>query len=166
MWYALCALVHDLSNIGKLDTNGHSALWRQIGPTSLQTSIVQTTMADPTYHRSLSSSEKRFCSNTLNALMKHERSLAFLQPVDPVLLNIPDYFDIIKRPMDLSTIQRKLQNGEYHTVDDFCADVRLMFDNCHLYNNPGDPVTLDAKELERTFNQCLAKRKAAVRPRI
>ena len=49
---------------------------------------------------------------TLEKLYRQDpESLPFRQPVDPTLLQIPDYFDIIKRPMDLSTIKKKLDTG-------------------------------------------------------
>ena len=49
---------------------------------------------------------------TLEKLYRQDpESLPFRQPVDPALLQIPDYFDIIKRPMDLSTIKKKLDTG-------------------------------------------------------
>ncbi|OAD78554.1 hypothetical protein PHYBLDRAFT_104245, partial [Phycomyces blakesleeanus NRRL 1555(-)] len=72
----------------------------------------------------------------------------FLAPVDIVALHIPDYPTIVKHPMDLSTIERKLNQGEYDTPDDFEADVRLMFKNCYLYNPPAIPVHKMGKELE------------------
>jgi E1A/CREB-binding protein len=47
--------------------------------------------------------EKLYCQDP--------ESLPFRQPVDPTLLQIPDYFDVIERPIDLSTIKEKLKNG-------------------------------------------------------
>lgn len=44
----------------------------------------------------------------IKLLMKHSLSVSFIVPVDPVLLNIPDYFEIIKQPMDFTTINLKL----------------------------------------------------------
>lgn len=83
--------------------------------------------------------------------MKHKRAIAFLDPVDPIQFNIPDYFDIVKSPMDLGTVERKLAADEYPTVEAFKADVQLVFNNCYLYNNAGDPVTQDAKKLEEHY---------------
>ena len=49
---------------------------------------------------------------TLEKLYKQvPESMPFRQPVDPDALQIPDYFNIIKHPMDLSTIKRNLDTG-------------------------------------------------------
>ncbi|KAK0417727.1 hypothetical protein QR680_013172 [Steinernema hermaphroditum] len=64
----------------------------------------------------------------------------FAAPVDPVLLAIPDYFDIVKRPMDMSTIFKKLDNGDYKNPWEFCDDMYLMFDNAWLFNRKNSKV--------------------------
>lgn len=46
----------------------------------------------------------------------------------------PDYFEVIKHPMDLSTITRKLDSNMYTSLLDFVADGKLMLDNCRTYN--------------------------------
>lgn len=51
-----------------------------------------------------SAEDNAYCKKTLRNLMKHEYGWSFDLPVDPVALEIPDYFDVIKRPMDFSTI--------------------------------------------------------------
>lgn len=58
----------------------------------------------------------------------------FLYPVDPVALNIPTYFQIIKHPMDFTTIKIKLSYNAYDSEADFCADMNLVFDNCTNFN--------------------------------
>lgn len=72
---------------------------------------------------------------TLEKLYRQDpESLPFRQPVDPHTLGIPDYFDIVKRPMDLSTIKKKLDIGQYTDPWEYVDDVWLMFDNAWLYN--------------------------------
>ena len=46
-------------------------------------------------------------------LIKMDEAVWFREPVDPEKENIPDYFDVIKTPMDLGTIRKKLQSGSY-----------------------------------------------------
>ena len=72
---------------------------------------------------------------TLEKLYKQDpESLPFRQPVDPTALQIPDYFEIIKKPMDLSSIKKKLDTGQYIDPWQYVDDVWLMFDNAWLYN--------------------------------
>ncbi len=49
----------------------------------------------------------------MNSLWKHHQSWIFHEPVDPKKLNIPDYNDIIKQPMDLGTVKTKLNSNQY-----------------------------------------------------
>ncbi|KAI8366349.1 Bromodomain-containing protein [Choanephora cucurbitarum] len=102
------------------------------------------------------SAEMKFCLQTLRELKKAKyRSISypFLQPVDYVALNIPDYPTIVKQPMDLSTIERKLMNHEYANADMFESDITLMFNNCYLYNPPTLPIYKMAKDYEKVFQQ-------------
>lgn len=82
----------------------------------------------------------------------------FLRPVDVVALNIPDYVDIVKHPMDLSTIEKKLNDKDYAEPEEFEQDIRLMFNNCYLYNPPTLPVHKIAKQLEKVFDDKWAQR--------
>ncbi|KAL6659517.1 hypothetical protein ACP70R_003557 [Stipagrostis hirtigluma subsp. patula] len=91
------------------------------------------------------------CANLLKFLMTHNWSGPFLAPVDVVKLNLPDYFDIVKEPMDLGTIQKKLNAGMYSTPRDFAADVRLTFSNAMAYNPVNNDVHVMAKTLNKTF---------------
>lgn len=47
---------------------------------------------------------------------------------------LQDYFDIVKKPMDMSTIKRKLDTGQYKDPWEYVDDVWLMFENAWLYN--------------------------------
>lgn len=39
----------------------------------------------------------------------------------------PDYYEIIKRPMDLKTIRSKIRDGSISSIDEFERDLLLMF---------------------------------------
>jgi Bromodomain len=66
----------------------------------------------------------------MNSLWKHNQAWIFYEPVDPKKLNIPDYFDIIKQPMDLGTVKSKLNSNQYLKFQDFLYDANLVFENC------------------------------------
>ncbi|XP_072415805.1 CREB-binding protein-like isoform X1 [Chiloscyllium punctatum] len=89
---------------------------------------------------------------TLEALYRQDpESLPFRQPVDPSLLGIPDYFDIVKNPMDLSTIKRKLDTGQYQEPWQYVEDVWLMFNNAWLYNRKTSRVYKYCTKLAEVF---------------
>ncbi|CAB9517362.1 Probable histone acetyltransferase HAC-like 1 [Seminavis robusta] len=94
---------------------------------------------------------KAKCLEVLKGLQTHQHGWVFNVPVDPVELGLPDYFDIIKKPMDLGTIHKKLDAGNYHDIDNFQADTNLTFDNAMTYNEEGSVVYDMAKELKAQF---------------
>ncbi|KAG5832615.1 hypothetical protein ANANG_G00292980 [Anguilla anguilla] len=91
---------------------------------------------------------------TLEALYRQDpESLPFRQPVDPMLLGIPDYFDIVRNPMDLSTIKRKLDTGQYQEPWQYVDDIWLMFNNAWLYNRKTSRVYKYCSKLAEVFEQ-------------
>ncbi|GBN45234.1 Homeotic protein female sterile [Araneus ventricosus] len=68
-----------------------------------------------------------------------------------MLLHLPDYSQVIKHPMDLQTIKRKLDNHEYKSPDEFASDVRLIFTTCYKYNPPDHEVVVMARKLQGVF---------------
>ena len=106
--------------------------------------------------------ELKFCQETLNHLKSRPyagMADPFLLPVDPVALNIPQYHNIIKKPMDLGTIQTALNNNQYENAKEFEADVRLVFSNCYKFNPPQDGVHQMGKSLEKVFNDKWSEKK-------
>jgi hypothetical protein len=61
------------------------------------------------------------------------------------------YHTIIRRPMDLSTVDAKLENGMYTSRQDFVEDINLIIKNCFTYNRPSDPVCLSAEVFDAQF---------------
>lgn len=105
--------------------------------------------------------ELKFCEDVLAELSKakyREFVSAFNQPVDPVALNIPSYFTVIKKPMDLGTMSKKLKEGEYASAADFEKDMRLVLSNCFKFNPAGNIVNLWGKRLEELFDAQWARK--------
>jgi Bromodomain/Bromodomain extra-terminal - transcription regulation len=80
------------------------------------------------------------CTKVLTLVQKHEYSVPFLKPVDYLALNIPDYPLIVKEPMDLSRIEKKLRTGLYSNPMQFAADMRKIWSNAILYNPKSSPI--------------------------
>ncbi|RLM86213.1 transcription factor GTE9-like [Panicum miliaceum] len=97
-------------------------------------------------------SKTRLCGKILKKLMDHKGGWLFHKPVDPVLYGIPDYFDVIRNPMDLGTVKKKLSDKKYVMASEFAADMRLTFANAMKYNPPGNHVHAVAEQLNRIFD--------------
>jgi len=94
---------------------------------------------------------KAKCLDALKVVQSHQHAWVFNTPVDPVELGLPDYFEVVKKPMDLGTIRKKLENGCYHSLEEFEGHVHLTFDNAMLYNPEGSVVYNMAKEMKTKF---------------
>ena len=71
-------------------------------------------------------------------MWKHQHGWPFYQPVDTIKLGLPDYFKIVKYPMDMGTVKKRLENNYYWCAQECVDDIKLMFNNCYLYNKPGE----------------------------
>jgi len=58
------------------------------------------------------------------------------------------YYDVVKEPMDLETVEKKLNGGVYIVLADFIGDITRIVENCRYYNPPGTPVSKTAEALE------------------
>uniref|UniRef100_A0A672LXS6 Bromodomain PHD finger transcription factor n=1 Tax=Sinocyclocheilus grahami TaxID=75366 RepID=A0A672LXS6_SINGR len=95
----------------------------------------------------------------LRSLQSHKMAWPFLEPVDAN--DAPDYYGIIKEPMDLSTMEERLQNRFYSKLTEFVADMTKIFDNCRYYNPSDSPFYQCAEFLESFFVQKLKAFKAS-----
>ncbi|XP_058198117.1 histone acetyltransferase GCN5-like isoform X2 [Rhododendron vialii] len=76
-----------------------------------------------------------FMHSLLKAMNDHPDAWPFKEPVDA--RDVPDYYDIIKDPMDLKTMSKRVESEQYYvTFEMFVADVRRMFANARTYNSP------------------------------
>ncbi|XP_070602675.1 bromodomain testis-specific protein isoform X1 [Erythrolamprus reginae] len=92
----------------------------------------------------------------MKAMWRHNFSWPFHQPVDAEFLKLPDYYNIIKEPMDLTTIQKRLEHRYYSCAEECIENFKTMFANCYLYNKPGDDIVFMGQELEKVFVQKIA----------
>ncbi|XP_075986622.1 homeotic protein female sterile-like isoform X2 [Anticarsia gemmatalis] len=95
--------------------------------------------------------------NVMKAVWKHQFAWPFHQPVDAKKLNLPDYHKIIKKPMDLGTIKKRLESNYYYSAQECIQDFNTMFTNCYVYNKPGEDVVVMAQTLEKLFLNRIAQ---------
>jgi len=101
--------------------------------------------------------EKRSLQGLMTVLVKEDISWIFREPVDPVLLGIPTYFDVIprKNARDLRTIRQKLDSDKYDSTEAFEADIDLMIHNAITFNGADSDVGRIAVALRNRVSELL-----------
>eukprot|EP00282_Hemiselmis_andersenii_P026421 CAMPEP_0172010114 /NCGR_PEP_ID=MMETSP1041-20130122/7555_1 /TAXON_ID=464988 /ORGANISM="Hemiselmis andersenii, Strain CCMP439" /LENGTH=122 /DNA_ID=CAMNT_0012664449 /DNA_START=19 /DNA_END=383 /DNA_ORIENTATION=+ len=92
------------------------------------------------------------CMAVLKAVKAHKHGWIFSEPVDPIKLQIPDYFDVIQRPMDLGTIKTNMENNKITSPEQFKEDMMTTFQNAMRYNPANHDVHIMAKTLMELFH--------------
>ncbi|XP_075689906.1 protein polybromo-1 isoform X5 [Rhinoderma darwinii] len=69
----------------------------------------------------------------------------------PSKVHYPDYYAIIKDPIDLKTISQRIQSGHYKNLNAMAKDIDLLAKNAKTYNEPGSQVFKDANTLKKLF---------------
>jgi hypothetical protein len=86
---------------------------------------------------------------------QQDRSLMFRKlPSEKIY---PDYYAVIKKPMDLSKIRAKLKARSYTQLKEFKEDFKLIFRNAKEYNIPESQIYENAVILETTFKKLKKK---------
>ncbi|KAJ9205492.1 hypothetical protein DTO164E3_1470 [Paecilomyces variotii] len=83
----------------------------------------------------------------LNQIQNHKQAWPFLNPVNRD--EVPDYYDVITSPMDLSTMEEKLENDAYTAPKELVRDLQLIFSNCRQYNDATTVYAKCAAKLEK-----------------
>lgn len=92
----------------------------------------------------------------LTDLQNHAASWPFAEPVNPE--DVPDYHKVIRHPMDLKTMDQKLESDQYQDMDSFIQDAQLMIRNCKTYNQPHTIYYKCALSIEDYFSRRLKSR--------
>lgn len=77
----------------------------------------------------------------------------FRDPVPYQELGLTDYLKIVKTPMDLGTVKRKLEKKQYATADECARDIRLIWYNSMSYNAPNSKFYNLAKSLSEVWEK-------------
>lgn len=118
----------------------------------------------------LSHAQQKFFLGLCRQLKKLPQAYAFSAPVDPIALGIPHYHQIITHPMDLSTIEIKLQAsgpkgkgkkggvpGRYAVKEEVVEDFRRVWGNSDRFNGRDHAVSNAGRALEEVFERELAR---------
>ncbi|XP_075969552.1 nucleosome-remodeling factor subunit NURF301 E(bx) isoform X2 [Anticarsia gemmatalis] len=81
----------------------------------------------------------------------HKNAWPFMEPVDP--REAPTYYKVIKEPMDLQSVERKVNEQIYSTLSEFIGDMTKIFDNCRYFNPKDSEFYRCAEGLEAFFAQ-------------
>ena len=91
-------------------------------------------------------SDLSICEQLIANLMKHKSCWPFLNPVNKK--EVPDYYEIIKHPLDFQIVKDRLQCLVYGSVEECLEDVKLVFNNCETYNSTGSEILECMMEVE------------------
>lgn len=89
----------------------------------------------------------------LNEMQNHQSAWPFQKPVSQD--EVPDYYNVITEPMDLETMEKRLEEDAYSSPKEFIDDAKLIFNNCRRYNNESTSYWKNANKLEKFMNQKL-----------
>lgn len=103
---------------------------------------------------------KDFLHFLICTLQTHPSSWPFLEPVS--VKDVPDYFDVVKHPMDMSLMYKKTRIDAYKNVLEFSSDLNLMCDNCMSYNGPDTQYYKCAESIKNAYFNLIKKYKSAL----
>ncbi|XP_017780835.1 PREDICTED: uncharacterized protein LOC108565750 isoform X2 [Nicrophorus vespilloides] len=91
----------------------------------------------------------------LDHVKNHDDAWPFIDPVEEEYA--PNYYSIIRKPMDLQSMEDRLDSGHYKTYSKFKTDFQLIVDNCRLYNGADNEYTEMVDNLLEVFNCAVEK---------
>lgn len=111
--------------------------------------------SEAAHRRSMADILQQFGS-ILKQIMQNKWCWPFIRPVDVAGLSLRNYYDVIKKPMDLGSIRDRMEATDgsgYSNVREIYEDVRLVFRNAMIYNKPGSEVYMMANALLEKFEE-------------
>ncbi|KAF3427886.1 hypothetical protein E2986_08829 [Frieseomelitta varia] len=99
--------------------------------------------------KNLNAKDLDLLKKLIKQIQAHKSAWPFMEPVDPN--EAPDYYKVIKEPMDLQTIELRINDRSYKKLSEFIGDMTKIFDNCRYYNPKESPFFKCAESLETYF---------------
>jgi len=90
-------------------------------------------------------------SKALQSIIQRPDAEPFRVPVEWKALGLFDYPQVVKRPMDLGTVKKKITDRKYKSLQEACDDIRLVWTNCMTYNADGSDFFKLAKSLSKRW---------------
>ncbi|EAY21590.1 Bromodomain containing protein [Trichomonas vaginalis G3] len=97
------------------------------------------------------------CDKLLSFFIKSPDFASFRNPIDPKKSGWEHYYEVVKEPMDLTTLQRKLRNGSVNTISEFRRCLSLIWINAETYHGPGHAITRCSMTLKKDAEEFFAK---------
>lgn len=94
---------------------------------------------------------RKQCQEVMEKICSRPTAQFFFYPIDPIQDNCPDYFEIVKFPMDLSTIKKNLRNNKYKSVAEWKRDMELVWSNSLLYNSDDATLGIMTRDLQEYY---------------
>ena len=112
----------------------------------------------------LTDKDTKVIQGIIKTISKDPNAHAFKEPVDYKRLKIDEYIKIIRKPMDLSTVQIKLKQKNYESASEVFEDVQLIWDNCKRYNIEGSDIYKQADHRENITDELIKKNNLQLPP--
>lgn len=109
--------------------------------------------ARPEHSQPITKAQQKFILRVVQNIKRLNDAAPFTKPVDVVLLNIPSYPTIVTKPMDLRTIEEKVKEERYSSVDGYIDDFNQIIENSILFNGLDHVVTKNAQNIKASFDK-------------
>ena len=100
--------------------------------------------------------QHKFMLRVIQNIKRTNDAAPFNKPVDIIALSIPNYPNIVSKPMDLRTMEEKLKSNQYPTAAAYIEDFNQIVQNCIAFNGLDHVVTKNAQNIKTSFDKQMA----------
>ena len=118
------------------------------------------------YKNEITDEDMKKLKEIFDKMEKDKNASSFLEPVDYVGLQLTDYPNIIKHPMDLGTCKENLLNRKYKIFQELMDDLNLIWENCRTYNLPKSDIVKCANNCDKKMRLLIDKKFKNVKHKV